>query len=286
MPVPRASSTSPFDLAAAAPALRQASDGVWYPPTHSAPDYPDEGNAFCFQVEDHSFWFRYRNERIVEAVRRFPPAGAILDIGGGNGFVARGLTQAGFPAVVVEPGPEGAKNAVARGLAPVVCATLDDAGFLPGSLPAAGLFDVLEHLQDDHAVLASLARLLPRDGRLYLTVPAYSWLWSDDDVVAGHHRRYTRGSLTRVVEAAGFAVETDSYLFAPLVAPILLLRALPTMLGFRKAADAATLTRELRPGAGFAERLMARLLALEGWWFGHVGAVPFGSTVLLVARRR
>ena len=31
---------------------------------------------------------------------------------------------------------------------------------------------------------------------------------------------------------------------------------------------------------------MARLLAIEAWWFGHVGAVPFGSTVLLVARRR
>lgn len=286
MPAPRVPFVSPFDLAAAAPGLRPGPDGIWTSPTQSIPDYPDEGNAFCFQVEDHSFWFRYRNERIVETVRRFPPVGTIVDIGGGNGFVARGLAQAGFPTIVVEPGPVGARNAAARGLAPVVCATLDDAGFLPGSLPAAGMFDVLEHLADDHAVLTSLARLLRPDGRLYLTVPAYSWLWSDDDVLTGHHRRYTRGSLTRVVEGAGLVLETDTYLFAPLVLPILLLRSIPSALRMRAPADVTTITRELQPKDGLAERLMARLLAIEAWWFGHVGAVPFGSSVLLVARRR
>ena len=286
MPAPRVPSVPPFDLAAAAPTLRAGTDGIWTPPTQSAADYPDEGNAFCFQVEDHSFWFRYRNERIVETVRRFPPAGPIVDIGGGNGFVARGLTQAGFPAIVVEPGPVGARNAAARGLAPIVCATLDDAGFLSGSLPAAAMFDVLEHLPDDVGVLTRLARLLRPDGRLYLTVPAYSWLWSDDDVLVGHQRRYTRGSLTRVVEAAGFALETDTYLFAPLVLPILLLRAIPSALKMRRPADVATITRELQPNDGLAERAMAWMLGVEAWWFGHVGAVPFGSSILLVARRR
>jgi len=274
-----------FDLAAAAPALRPGDDGIWRPARHSALDYPDEGNAFCFQVEDRSFWFRYRNDRIVEAVRRFPPPGAIVDVGAGNGFVARGLSQAGFPAVVVEPGPVGARNAAARGLAPVVCSTLEDAGFQPGSLPAAGLFDVVEHLPDDRAVLAHLFGLIQPGGRLYLTVPAYGWLWSDDDDLAGHHRRYTRRSLRRAVEAAGFRIELESYLFAPLVLPILLLRALPTRLGRRRPADVQTLTRELQPTPGLAERAVTWLLRLEAWWFGHVGAVPAGSSCLLVATR-
>lgn len=274
-----------FDLAAAAPTLRRGDDGLWHPGHRTALDYPDDGNAFCFQVEDHSFWFRYRNERIVEAVRRFPPPGAVVDVGAGNGFVSRGLAQAGFTTVVVEPGPVGARNALARGLSPVVCSTLDDAGFLPATLPAAGLFDVLEHLADDRAVLDALFRLIQPGGRLYLTVPAYDWLWSDDDDLAGHHRRYTRSRLRRVVEAAGFAVEMESYLFAPLVLPILLLRALPTRLGRRRPADAETLTRELQPRRGVAERAVGWLLGLEAWWYGHLGAVPFGSSCLLVATR-
>lgn len=274
------------DLQALAPALRRADDGIWYPPRHSGLDYPDEGNAFCFQVEDHSFWFRYRNRMLVEMVRRFPPRGPIFDIGGGNGFVTRGLRQAGFAAVVVEPGPVGARNAAARGLAPVVCSTLEDAGFRPESLSAVGLFDVLEHLPDDRAVLESLARLVPLGGRLYLTVPAFSWLWSDDDDLAGHHRRYTRRRLRQEVQAAGFTVETDTYLFAPLPLPILALRVLPTRLGVRRPADAETLKQELKPEAGIVTAAMTRLLDLEAWWLTHMGAVPFGSSCLLVATRR
>jgi hypothetical protein len=51
-------------------------------------------------VEDSSYWFGHRNARIVELVRQFPPNGLIFDIGGGNGFVAKGLEEAGFATVV------------------------------------------------------------------------------------------------------------------------------------------------------------------------------------------
>ena len=68
--------------------------------------YPDQGNAFCFQVEDHSFWFQHRNACILAVMSRLPPGGVLFAIGGGNGFVARALVAAGLPAVVVEPGPQ------------------------------------------------------------------------------------------------------------------------------------------------------------------------------------
>jgi hypothetical protein len=59
--------------------------GLWWPRTRSRVDYPDEGNAFSFQVEDQSFWFHQRNRCILAAVGRHPPAGPVFDIGGGNG---------------------------------------------------------------------------------------------------------------------------------------------------------------------------------------------------------
>ncbi len=275
-----------IDLTAIASNLQPGPDGLWHPRSRSAFDYPDEGNAFCFQVEDHSFWFRHRNACILDAVRRRPPAGAIFDIGGGNGFVARALAQAGFDAVVVEPGPTGARNAQARGLAPVVCAALDDAGFAPGSLPAAGLFDVLEHMADDRTVLEQLAQLLPRDGRLYLTVPAYQWLWSTDDDLGGHHRRYSRRSLRRVVTAAGFDVEYATQMFWPLPLPILLLRALPSRLGIRPKADVEAIREELQPRESAGVSVLEALLALEARWLRRGHVIPFGGSCLMVARRR
>jgi SAM-dependent methyltransferase len=260
-------------------------DGLWWPRSRSRVDYPDEGNAFCFQVEDQSFWFAHRNRCLLGAIARFPPPGAIFDIGGGNGFVARGLVDAGYEAVVVEPGAVGASNARARGLAPVICSTLEDAGFLAGALPAAGLFDVLEHIEDDRHVLGRLAALIQPGGRLYLTVPAYQALWSGEDELGGHHRRYTRASLSRVVTEAGFTVEFASYFFWPLPLPILLLRALPWRLGRRPPADIEAIRRELKPPSGPAVKALMALLGLEHRWLQRGGTLPVGGSCLLVARR-
>ena len=275
-----------IDLRDIASNLEPGPDGLWSPPRRSRVDYPDEGNAFCFQVEDASFWFRHRNACILEAVARFPPAGAVFDIGGGNGFVARALAAAGYPAVVVEPGPTGASNARARGLSPVVCSTLDDAGFRAGSLPAAGLFDVLEHIEDDRGFLRRVWGLLQPGGRLYLTVPAYAWLWSAEDDLGGHHRRYTRRSLAEVAVEAGFDVDFSTYFFWPLPLPILLVRAIPSRLGHRPPADLDAIRRELKPPTGPAVRAIAALLDLERRWLARGGRVPMGGSCLLVAHRR
>jgi SAM-dependent methyltransferase len=276
-----------YDLSAIAANLEQRADGVWHARTHSAVDYPDQGNAFCFQVEDHSFWFRHRNACILEAVRRYPPPGPIFDIGGGNGFVARALQQAGLPAVLVEPGPCGVANAQRRGIAPLVLSTIEDAQFRPGSLPAAGLFDVLEHIRADDALLATLRGLIMPGGRLYLTVPAYRWLWSADDDLGGHHRRYTRRGLAVRLARAGFAVNYATYIFAPLPLPILLLRALPTRLGLRGAGDlqrdVEKIAAELTPGEGLAARAVAALLRVEQRWIERGHTLPSGGSVLMVA---
>lgn len=265
--------------------LELGPDGLWWPRTRSRVDYPDEGNAFCFQVEDHSFWFHHRNACLLAVMRRFPPGGVVFDIGGGNGFVARALVSAGLPAVVVEPGPAGARNAQTRGLSPVICSALDDAGFRPGTMPAAGLFDVLEHIEDDGGVLGRLAGLIPPGGRLYLTVPSYQWLWSTEDDISGHHRRYTTASLAKVVREAGFAVEFTSYLFWPLPLPILCLRAIPARLGHRPTLDPDAIRRELKPPSGPAVRALTTLLDGERRWIAGGRRVPTGSSCLLVARR-
>lgn len=274
-----------IDPARLADNLALGPDGLWWPRTRSRVDYPDEGNAFCFQVEDHSFWFEHRNRCIVTVARRYPPPGVIFDIGGGNGFVARGLSQAGYPSVVVEPGPAGARNAQSRGLSPVICSTLDDAGFHDGALPAAGLFDVLEHIEDHRGVLRRLAALVQPGGRLYITVPAYQALWSGEDVLGGHHRRYTSRGLAAVVTEAGFEVVFSSYIFWPLPLPILLLRALPWRLGHRPDVDLDAIRRELKPPSAALVRAVMAVLDIERRWLAHGGRVPAGGSCLLVARR-
>lgn len=249
--------------------------------------YPSEGNDLCFEIEDDSFWFRHRNACIAALVKAFPPRGSgpIFDIGGGNGFVAKGLMDSGWDVVLVEPGPTGARNAKARGLPHVVCASTQSAGFKHGSMPAIGVFDVVEHIEDDIAFLRHLRDLLEPGGMLYLTVPAYRWAWSDEDAYAGHFRRYTKGSLTTALRAAEFKVRFISGIFSWLLMPVFLLRALPYRLrGARqRPADVAmrsdhTLPALIAPLANAVHRRELKMLSRKK-------PLSLGSSLICVAQK-
>ncbi len=224
-----------IDLSRISTNLERSAEGPWRAKSATPISYPDWGNQACFQVEDGSFWFRHRNACILEAMRQFPPAGTVFDIGGGNGFVAKAIQDAGLDVALVEPGAAGARNAVQRGLRSVVCATLEDAAFVPESMPAVGLFDVVEHIRDDRDFLARVRTLLVPNGRVYLTVPAYPALWSQEDVDAGHQRRYRRPALHDLLLQAGFTVEFLSGFFRFLLPAILLVRSLPYRLGMAQS---------------------------------------------------
>lgn len=79
--------------------------------------------------------------------------------------------------------------------------------------------DVLEHLPDDVAVLRQFHAALPTGGKLYIKVPALSWLYGLVDEASGHYRRYSRASLRKAVSAAGFRVDKCRYMNLAGVAP-------------------------------------------------------------------
>lgn len=257
--------------------------GYWYARHEQPVSYPEDGNDSCFSFEDDSFWFRHRNNVIASLMRRFPPGGSIFDIGGGNGYVAAGLESAGFSTVVVEPGRTGAENACRRGLRNVVNATIEAAQFTPETLDAVGLFDVLEHIQDESRFLSSVRQLIKPGGRIYLTVPAFQFLWSREDECAGHYRRYTRKSLAAVLRESGFQVEFVTHFFWFLPLPVFLLRSIPSRLGWRKDPSTALAKRE-HAHQGFPGKLLDRVLSGELAWLNAGRTIPLGGSCLAVAR--
>lgn len=260
-------------------------DGLWTARTHSRVSYPDDGNEACFAVEEASFWFRHRNDCILQVMERYSPPGTVFDVGGGNGYVARAIQDSGRDVVLVEPGLSGAQNARARGVRQVIHSTLENGGFRAGTLPAVGLFDVLEHIENDQAFLEDLNRLLIPGGRLYMTVPAYGALWSGEDDIAGHWRRYSLKTLSSVLNRSGFSVEFVTHFFAFLPIPILLMRALPYRLGLHaRKGSTRRMKAEHEPGklaAGVLRMLTRRELAR----IGAGGQSPFGTSCLAIARK-
>jgi SAM-dependent methyltransferase len=271
---------SQFDLTLFADGLQRKPDGIWRGRGAEPVSYPAEGNSDCFVLEDNSFWFAHRNACLLAVLRQFPTSGPFFDVGGGNGFVAAALqSQAGLPVVLVEPGADGVRHAQARGLHTVVQATLKEAQFRAGSLPAIGLFDVLEHVEDEQGFLGEIRRCLASCGRLYLTVPAGHWLWSDADVQAGHFRRYTLASLRRALVRAGFRPLFMSKIFSPLPLPLFLSRSAPSLFGWRRRPVRSYSRQHRSSGRGLLERVwhweLARLARRR--------SIPCGTSCLAVA---
>jgi SAM-dependent methyltransferase len=268
------------DMRAIAPGLTLDPAGYWRAPGTWDVSYPEGAHARCAELEDRSAWFAHRNRAVLAAVRRYPPeSGPIFDVGAGNGFVATALERAGFPTVAIEPSSEGALAAVRREVANVVCGVLPSDAFRHETAGAIGMFDVIEHIEDDRGTLAALRPYLRPGGRLYLTTPAYPWLWSDVDEFSGHYRRYTVPQLREVVEAAGYRVDYATYIFWA-VPPVLFLTR-----RFRRR-NAPPPAGEHTLGGSLVRRAVEWGFGVETPWIARGRAIPFGGSCLLVASGR
>lgn len=74
------------------------------------------------------------------------------------------------------------------------------------NLDLVTMFDVLEHVEDDVALLMELRRKMTPDGVLFISVPAHPWLFGAHDKRVGHYRRYSQHALEKTLRNAGFNV--------------------------------------------------------------------------------
>jgi SAM-dependent methyltransferase len=231
-------------------------------------------------VEGGSFWFQSRNRLIAWAVRRyFPNARDLFEVGCGTGFVLSEIRRT-FPALSVAGSDlytEGLAFAATR--VPGVPLYQVDATRIPfaDAFDVICSFDVLEHIDEDEAVLAGMCRAVRPRGGLLLTVPQHAFLWSGVDDYSLHKRRYARQELVTKVRRAGFeVVRTTS--FVSLLFPLLLLSR---HRGRGVKIDPHAEFRLSRPTSAAlgAAMTLERTLIAAGLSF------PFGGSLLLVGRR-
>lgn len=243
--------------------------------------YPDQGHDLCFQFEDHSFWFRQRNDLIQHVVKKLHKPGVFADVGGGNGYVAAGLTNLhpDIEVILIEPGAQGCENARSRGLKKIYQKTLQDLTEY-SMVQNIGIFDVIEHIDKDVDFLKELNARLDVGGKLFLTTPAYQFLWSKEDVLADHFRRYSASEIMHKCENAGFEIEFASYFFIVLIPIIFFLRAVPFKLGLYKKSSP-----ENDHANTFLAKIIEKIISFE---LGLIKAglrLPFGASLMICARK-
>jgi SAM-dependent methyltransferase len=234
------------------------------------------------RLEQKSFWFRSRNRLIVGAlVRYFPEAEHFLEVGCGTGFVLAGVRKelTHLQLMGSELSTEGLE--VARRRLPGVPLIQMDARDVPfvDTFDAVGVFDVLEHIEDDETVLRELSSAVRPGGGLLVTVPQHPRLWSAADDFAGHVRRYTRGELLGKARRTGWKpLRITSFVSLPL--PFFVLSRL---LGARSADD-YDFEREFRLPR-LLDRSFEGLIGIERALMRCGVSFPAGASLLLAARR-
>jgi len=259
---------------------------IFFSKTESKISYPEDGNEICFQVEENSFWFRHRNNCIAEGVTKYCPNSVFFDIGGGNGFVAKGLENRGISTVLVEPGINGCLNAKKRNLNNIVCSTLENASFLSNTLPAVGLFDVVEHIEHDTFFLSNVQKIIIDNGFVFITVPAFHSLWSNEDVEAGHYRRYKRKDIEKKLTSAGFSIEYSTYIFSILILPVFLFRVLPNLFRLnKKTKDIEKYKNDHKPKSGLIDKILTVFWEFELTRIRGRKVIGVGGSCFIIARK-
>ena len=234
-----------------------------------------------YQVEDTHWWYVGRRRIISSLVEKIRatlnnPNPRILDVGCGTGANLKMLANYG-QAEGVDISPQAVEFCRERGLDTVKLGAAEQLPYENDSFELVTALDVIEHLDDDVAGLREIRRVLRRDGRVLLFVPAFMFLWGVQDDVSNHRRRYTLSSLVKAVEEAGFAVEWSSYANISFFLPVLLVRSVMRWLGLR--ADT-----EYGINISVMNGPFSRLFAAERFILDR-GRLPFGVSAVCIARR-
>ena len=231
-------------------------------------------------MDQHHWWYRARREVIAALIRAkaMPaPSAELLEIGCGTGHNLAMLGEFGrVHALEVDPAArEIAEKRLGR---TVLSAPLPEIAGVPlHHFDMVGAFDVIEHIEDDQAAVASIAQCLKPGGKFVMTVPAHPWMWSAHDVVNHHHRRYSKQSLRALIDGSPLQLESIGY-FNSLLFPVAIAKRLASRVSGKEDSD-------LVMPASALNSVLERTFAAERHLIGRV-PLPPGLSLFAVASAR
>lgn len=250
------------------------------------PEYYEE----YYRNEREHWWFRAR-ERILSSVvgrlleaRMLGRKASILNVGAATGRSSEWLGEHG-EVLSLEYDQACCEATRARTGLSIVHGSALNLPWPSETFDIVCAFDVIEHVEDDAMAVRELLRVLRPGGAVVVTVPAFSFLWSEHDDVNRHFRRYSLPQLRALF--ANARIMSSTYFNSLLFFPIAMHRMAQKVVRSMRGQSSAQLKSDFaRSRFLFMGRALEFVFATERHLVARNIRLPFGVSALLIAERR
>ncbi len=242
-----------------------------------------------YELEENYWWYVARRKIILDQLQLLISSNfkgrkpILLDIGCGTGRNLASFSKY-TEAYGMDNSEEAIKFCKKRGLPHLILQDLSKNQVSENpfgkNFDLITMLDVLEHIEDDIQCLSAVSNWLTDRGFLFITVPAYSWLWSGEDYVSHHVRRYSRKRLEEIVQKAGFVIEKISF-FNTLLLPM---QSLVILINRVFSSKSKTQTN-LQEMPEFINSILQIIMSAESPLLKKMN-LPFGGSILCICRKR
>ncbi|MBN1994659.1 MAG: methyltransferase domain-containing protein [Anaerolineae bacterium] len=242
--------------------------------------------------EDSHWWFASRTRAlnaVIEPLLPKTPDFRLLDVGCGAGNMIHHLSKYGrVKGLEIDARPVKVARQE-RGYDVDLFDVTQPMPFDDNSFDAVTALDVIEHNEDDMAILADSYRILKPGGHMIITVPAFMFLWSHNDDINAHVRRYTSDELKQKLAQTGFEVSRVTYnnfFVFPLAAALILLRrsskAEPELASHHLSEEEYQV--EMEPASPPVNAVLTVVGQVEAGLIRYVN-LPFGTSLIAVGQK-
>ena len=239
-------------------------------------------------ISEWHWWYKGRRRIIFSILEKYfnhKILFNILDVGCGPGEMLNDLSKFG-KIFSVDCDLKAIKICIQKGCLNTCISEAENLPYRESFFSLVLMLDVLEHLDSDENGLKEAVRVCKPGGIILLTVPAFQFLWGNQDIVSNHRRRYSIKDLNALVNSKELNVIKVSYFnffLFPIISALRVLRNL--MLNDYKKVETTVKSDFSINKPGLFNNILTAIFSLECKFIDFLD-FPVGSSIICVLKKR